>query len=442
MPAESQTVQLRFSDLKDYFISGCKKPDELTLGVEWEKLGVYRDSGAAIPYSGPRGVEAVLRALAREYRWQPVFSKKHIIALQKPGRSITLEPGGQIELSGQNAPRLEQNAQELYSHLEEIKAVSEDLGIAWLALGAQPFSIHEGIEWVPKERYAIMRESLKDKGTRTYSMMKESAAVQVSLDYTHEADAVQKFRLAMALSPILTAVFANSPFEEGRVTEFLSRRAHIWARTDPDRTGILWQVFDAGFRLDDYVEYALSVPCLFIQRSDRWIRIAKPMTFRDYLDNGFESYQATESDWELHLSSIFTEARFKKYIEIRSIDCQKPALGLAAAAFLKGLFYHDASREAAWRLLAPYSISDRKKLKMTAPKTGLQSLLGNQAVGSVASKLLQLAKEGLKEEAAYLGPLEELLEQGASPAERLLARLRNAKKPVKIKDKILEWCAI
>ena len=442
MHVGSEIAQWTPADLKNYFLSGCKKPSELTLGVEWEKLGVYRDSGQAIPYSGSRGVEAILQALVREYRWQPLVSQNHIIALQKEGMSITLEPGGQIELSGKNAAHLKDNAKELDSHLAEIKTVSKELGIAWLGLGAQPISANDAIEWVPKDRYAIMRESLKDKGALTYSMMKETAAVQISLDYTSETDAVEKFRLAMALSPILTAVFANSPLKEGHATEFLSRRANIWTNTDPARTGILWRVFDPDFRLDDYVEYALQVPILFIQRSLRWVRITKPMVFRDYLENGFESYQAAWADWELHLSSIFTEARFKKYIEIRSVDCQKPALGLASAAFLKGLFYSKTSREGAWRLLAGFSLQDRKKLKMTAPRLGLRASLGGEPVGAIALKLLHLAKEGLNDEAAYLMPLEELLNGGLSPAEQLLAYLSGAKQPSEIKDRILEWCAI
>lgn len=410
-----------YNTLAGYFRSGSKAPDELQVGVEWEKIGIDRQTGRAIPYSGPRGVRAILEALEAVYAWKPVRAAGgEPIALKKGPFSITLEPGGQIELSGQKAPELSMNAQELARHLMEIHAVSEPLDIVWLGIGAQPFSRHAEIEWTPKERYAVMRERLKNAGTRTFSMMKETASVQVSLDFTDEHDAVQKLRLAMALSPVLTAVFANSPLESGRRSEFLSRRAHIWLDTAPERSGVLWDVFDPGYTLDDYVRYALGVPLLFIQREERWLS-PPPMSFADFLRDGWNGHEAVPEDWELHLTSLFTEARLKKYVEIRGIDCQSAPMGMAAVAFVKGLFYSKDSAAAAWRLLKDLSLEERKELRQTAPRLALRTPLGGQTLLETARALEEMASSGLAPaERRFLAPLSRLLREGRCPAERLL----------------------
>ena len=250
----SVTATLKKSDLKRLMLAGSKTPDNLQVGVEWEKIGVFSETGEAIPYSGPRGVEAIFKALIGRFGWNPVFSSGHIIALLKNDSSITLEPGGQIELSGQKAHALDDNRKELETHLREIQSVSEPLGITLLGLGLQPFSGEASIEWVPKERYRIMRERLKKNGLLTTRMMKQTASIQISLDFVDERDAVVKLRLAMALAPILSAVFANSPLSEGKISPYLSARAHIWLHTAPERTGILHAVFNPGFTMEDYVD--------------------------------------------------------------------------------------------------------------------------------------------------------------------------------------------
>ncbi len=344
MPHTVHETLLTKNQLKEYFAGGFKKESEFKIGVEWEKIGVTRENAEAIRYSGDCGVEAILQALVKKFGWGPVFSGSHITALKKNDSSITLEPGGQIELSGRKAARLEENASELYGHLSEIKKVSEPMGVVWLGLGLQPVSAANQIEWVPKERYAIMRESLKNRGPLTYSMMKQTASIQISLDYASEGDAVEKLRLAMGLSPILTALFANSPVSEGRPDGFLSGRAHIWRHTAPERTGIIQKVFDGRFSLEDYLEYALSVPMLFIVRDSHWIP-ANGMDFKGFMKKGLAGHASTPADWDLHLTTIFTEARLKSYLEIRSVDCQKTDLGLSAPALLKGIFYDELSRK-------------------------------------------------------------------------------------------------
>ncbi len=411
--------RLSVDDLKAYFMRGCKTPDDLQIGVEWEKIGVYRDSGKAIAYSGKRGVEAIFDGLIKDHGWEP-SSYPPVIELKKAGHSITLEPGGQIELSGLKAHRLADNADELYQHLREIREVSDPLGIAWLGIGAQPFSVAQDIEWVPKERYMIMREALKSAGVLTFSMMKETASVQASLDYVSEADAIEKLRLAMGLSPFLVAMLANSPLHNGRPSSFLSRRANIWENTAPERSGILWDrlIPENGFQ--GYIDYALDIPVLFIQRQAKWVSV-RDLNFRRYMESGFLTYHATIDDWQLHLSTIFTEARLKQIVEIRSIDCQKTAMGLAAVALLKGIFYHDKSREEALKILSKFSEAQLGALRGEAARLGLAAVLPNgEKVLGLCREFFDLAYAGLQDEQGYLEPLKDVLINAKTPAESIL----------------------
>lgn len=437
--------------LKQYFIDGCKRSDDLQVGVEWEKIGVCKDSGKAIGYSGPRGVETIFKKLMDRFGWQGVYSKQNIIALKKQAASITLEPGGQIELSGQKAFSLDENASELYAHLEELKKVSEPLGIAWLGIGVQPISKLEEIEWVPKERYKIMREALKKRGALTYRMMKQTASIQISLDYTDEKDAAEKFRLAMAFSPVLVGIFANSPVLEGKITPFLSARTHIWSQTAPERTGILQKAFDPDFKFDDYVEYALDVPLLFIMRDGKWIP-GNGLSFRTYLKKGLRGHTAAPEDWNLHLTTIFTDARLKNYIEVRSGDCQKKDLGLSIPALLKGIFYCQKCRAKAWEMLAPYSYEQRLRLRDEASKKGLNTVFGKKKLGELAWEFVGLAEDGLrrlaeekpllKNDLKYLAPLKNLLKAGLTPAEVLIRCFRKASSQRERLEKILHCAAI
>ncbi len=437
--------------LKQYFLDGCKDETDLHVGVEWEKIGVYRDSAEGIRYSGPNGVESIFKALMEKFEWQGIFSGPHVVALKKGESSITLEPGGQIELSGRKAALLRENAEELHDHLSEIKEVSEPLGVAWLGIGLQPVSAVEAIEWVPKERYAIMRESLKTKGPLTYSMMKQTASIQISLDYTSEDDAIEKLRLAMGLSPVLSALFANSPLSRGELNGFYSKRAYVWSHTDPERTGVIYKVFDPSFRLDDYVEYALNVPMLFILREGKWISV-NGIRFKESLENGFGSGGlATEDDWELHLTTIFTEARLKKYVEIRSIDCQNRELGMSVPALLKGLFYDNSSRKAAWNLVSDLSLEERLRLAHEAPVKGLKTRLGNADLWEIGRELITLGEEGLRrlpsglassDESKYLTPIKEILNKRMTPADRLIGcAAKNASRQERVKQ-ILKCAAI
>jgi glutamate--cysteine ligase len=305
--------------------------------------------------------------------------------------------------------------------LKEIKTVSAPRGIAWLGLGCQPVSIAEDIEWVPKARYKIMRETLP--GALTHRMMKETAAIQISIDYVSERDAMEKLRLAFGLSPVLSAMFGNSPFLSGRASGILSRRARIWLHTSPDRSGILEEVFSKNFDFAAYVEWALDIPMIFIVRGGRWVPLR--ISFRQFMREGFENYSATMTDWELHLTTLFTEVRLKTYIEIRGIDCQKASLGPAIPALIKGIFYDDEARASAWAMVEGAGAEERQEILHRLPSTGLRTPFKGGILLGPARKLVALAekslnKAGKSEEAAYLEPLKELMAAGKSPAERLL----------------------
>ena len=414
-----------------YFLDGCKKKDDLKIGVEWEKIGVYKHNLKAIRYSGPKGVRAIFKSLVSHYGWSPVMSGIHPIALKKGSSSITLEPGGQIELSGQKASALDQNASELLSHLAEIKKVSEPLGIVWLGTGLQPISVAKNIQWVPKKRYAIMRGNLKNKGTLSYRMMKETASIQISLDYVSEKDAIQKLRLAMALAPFFSALFANSPVSRGKLNSFRSERAHIWRHTAPERTGIIEEVFKKNFGFDDYVEFAAGVPMIFITRQNRWIAV-KGITFKEFMKRGFHGFKATLADWQLHLTSIFTECRLKQYLEIRSIDCQKTTFGLSAPALVKGIFYDPVSLERTWKLIGDLSMKERHRLASEVPRLALKSKLRGETLGKFAKKIVSFAREGLlrlgqknlalQGDLKYLEPLEQSVLKEKTPADEVIKK--------------------
>jgi glutamate--cysteine ligase len=430
--------------LEKTFWAGFKPRSEHKIGVEWEKIGVYRDTCRAIPYKGRRGVEGIFRALIRDWGWRSVSpAGTPLIALKKGGASITLEPGGQIELSGQKQTGLAENYKELFLHLDEIKRISRPLGIAWLGIGAQPVSGLDSIPWVPKKRYAIMRRALQKTGRLTRSMMKETASIQISLDYSHEEDAVQKFRLAMALAPFLTGMFANSPLERGRRSAYLSRRAHIWRHTASERTGLVADVFKKRFGFADYVRYALSVPLLFIIRQQRWIAV-RGRTFGDFLKKGYGPWKAESGDWKLHLSTLFTEARLKTYLEIRSIDCQGIPLSLAAPALIKGLFYGRGSLKAAWKAIGGGGGAQYRRLQIDAARLGLRARWGRKTIRDSAKELVAIAGSGLPEnERHYLFPLKELvIQKKKTPAEDLMDRIGALGSSMPLTQKIIRCCEI
>ena len=340
-------------DLIRYFQSGAKPRSEWRVGTEYEKVAVSVEDGTALPFSGPRGVEHMLKRMADRYGYEPDDEEGRVLALKSDRASITIEPGGQIELSGEQCETIHCAYKEFSQHVEQLMGECREIGATILSLGMQPVSRIDEIELLPKARYHIMYPYMARKGRLGQRMMKQTAGVQANLDYADEHDAMRKFRVSMGIVPLIYAMFANSPLCDGGLNGYQSFRGHIWTDTDADRSGVLELAFreDAGF--EDYAEYALDVPMYFLIRDHRYIDLTRPpgITFRQYLERGWEKERATLEDWGHHLTTIFTEVRLKKYIEVRTPDSQPPELMLALPALLKGILYNEDCLEGAWDLV-------------------------------------------------------------------------------------------
>lgn len=404
-----------------------KPRDRWMIGTEYEKVAVDARTGQATPYSGSRGIEVVLRSLAERFGWDPKEDEGHVIALARDGASITLEPGGQVELSGKQCDSLHCTYDELMTHVHELSAVGAELDIAFLGLGMQPISTLDEIEWVPKQRYRIMREYMTRVGTLGHRMMKQTATVQANIDYSDERDAMRKLRVGMASAPIVNAMFANSPISEGRLNGQMSYRGHVWTDTDNARSGLLPFAFrdDASFR--HYVEWALDVPLYFILRKGKYLTdgvIGVP--FRRYLEQGAAGERATFDDWNLHLTTLFPEVRVKGYIEFRSADSQPPERTIALPALVKGVFYDADCLDAAFDLVKRWSHEDTVALYREVTRDALRAKMRGIPVVELARELLAIAEEGLKrqkvldgagrDERVYLEHLAEQIASGRSPA--------------------------
>lgn len=431
------TIIAREEDLQGYFEPGSKPRERWGVGLEYERLGVFRDTARAIPFEGPVSVESMLRSLARDRGWIPHEEDGRVLGLSRGATRLTLEPGAQVELSSAVHRTLETMREELVSFLQDIEEVARPFGFAFLGLGVHPISPLEEIPWIPKQRYAIMRDYLPKRGARAHIMMKQTAGIQINLDYSNEADAADKMRTAMGIAPLLTALYANSPIAAGRPNGFMSWRAWAWRATDPDRCGLLPFVFKDGAGFQDYLDYALDVPMFFVVRGGRWVP-AHGLTFRKFIRKGLEGHRATLTDWELHLSTLFPEVRLKRYLEIRSADSGEPASCLSLAALLKGLLYDGASRRAAWALVRDMTFRDRERLLDDICKQGPAARIpAGGAKGDAPARgvlvrdllldLVRIARQGLNnqgcpEEQAYLDLLDRRLGgEGGCPAFRLAA---------------------
>jgi len=417
-------------DLVRYIASGAKPRSEWRIGTEYEKVGVLRESGRAAPFTGERGIEAVLRRLADRYGWQPKLEDGHVIALLGSQATITVEPGGQLELSGEQCESIHCAHRELLDHMREVVTVGEELGIVFLGLGIQPLSPLSDIEWVPKRRYGIMGPYMTRVGTMGQRMMKQTATVQANYDFGDERDAMRKFRTSMGVVPLLSAMFANSSISEGRLNGFMTLRGHIWTDTDSARSGMLPFAFSPQAGIEDYVEYALGVPMYFIIRDGRYVDAVTGMTFREFLRTGYAGTRATIDDWALHLTTLFPEVRLKKYLEVRTADSQPPEMMLALPALMKGVLYEDDSLEAAWDLVRAWTWEERVALYRAAHREGLRAKIRGIALAELAQELVVIAASGLERQALrnergddeniYLERLADLVRHGKSNG-RLLA---------------------
>lgn len=427
--------QLTRDDLLAPFEDALTPEPLWRVGTEAEKFGVLSESGQPIAYEGARGVRATLELLQATFGWYPVTEHEGgaLIALERGGESITLEPGGQLELSGAPHASIHDMAREWYSHLDELHHVGQQLGITWLGLGFHPFATPAELPWVPKLRYDVMRKYLPTRGSLGLDMMRRTCTVQANLDYASEEDAMQKLRIALALSPIMTAMFANSPLIEGRISGERSHRARIWLDTDPDRTGLLPFMWGAQGSFDRYIEWALDVPMFLFKRAGHVVHNTG-QTFRAFMRDGYQGAQATAADWIMHLGTLFPEVRLKKTIELRGADCLPRELVPAMPALSRGLLYDAEARARGEALAASIDPAEAEALRAQIALQGLRAQLQGRPLADWAGQLLDIARGGLqrlavidartgRDESMYLDPLAELVEAGETPADRLLSRL-------------------
>ena len=421
------------NDLVEYLASGCKPPDEWKLGTEHEKFGYTLDDLRPLPYEGKRGIRVLLTGLAEQFGWRPVLEDGLPIALlDETGASITLEPGGQLELSGAVLDNIHQTCTEVNTHLRQVRAVSEPLEVAFLGMGFQPKWPREDMQWMPKARYRIMRDYMAKVGTMGQDMMTRTCTVQVNMDFSSESDMVHKFRTSLALQPIATALFANSPFTDGHPNGFVSYRSHVWEDTDPDRTGMLPFVFEENMGFERYTDYMLDVPMYFVYRNGEYLD-ASGQSFRDFLDARLPALpgeKPTLKDWEDHLTTAFPEVRLKRFLEMRGADGGPWARLCALPALWAGLLYHQPSLDAAWDLAADWTMEERLKLRSDVPRLGLRAEVRGRSVRDIALDVLELASQGLNararlnaagdNESGFLSPLQDVAERGETPAERKL----------------------
>jgi glutamate--cysteine ligase len=421
-------------DLLATFARGEKPPERWTIGTEHEKF-VFRCADHRAPsYDEPGGIRDLLMALTA-YGWTPVVEGGNVIALTGPDGAISLEPAGQLELSGAQREHLHQTCAEAGRHLKQAKAVGEKLGLCFLGLGMWPDKTRAELPVMPKGRYRIMLDYMPKVGSLGLDMMLRTCTIQVNLDYATEADMVRKFRVALALQPLATALFANSPFTEGRPNDFLSFRSHIWSDTDPDRTGMLPFVFEDGFGYERYLDYALDVPMYFLFRDGRYIDVAG-QSFRDFLDGrlpGLPGEKPRVSDFTDHLSTIFPEVRLKSFLEMRGADGGPWSRICALPALWVGLLYDDGALAAAWDEVSDWRLDARQRLRDAVPAKGLNAITPDgETLRALGKRILAIAEAGLNararlnasgdNESGFLDPLHEVIASGRTPAERLLAR--------------------
>jgi glutamate--cysteine ligase len=420
--------------LVDYLASGSKPPAQWRIGTEHEKFVFRRDDLTRAPYAGPRGIGALLTGMTK-FGWRSVTEGDNIIALSNGAdASVTLEPGGQFELSGAPLENLHQTCGEVTEHLRQAKEVAGGLGLGILAAGFDPKWRREDIDWMPKGRYAIMRRYMPLKGKLGLDMMLRTCTVQVNLDFADEADMVKKLRVGLALQPIAVALFANSPFYEGEVNGYQSFRSHVWSDVDPDRCGNLPLAFERGFGFERYVDYMLDVPMYFVYRDGRYTDAAG-QSFRDFMQGRLPAMPGatpTMSDWSDHLTTAFPEVRLKRIIEMRGADAGPWAQICALPALWSGLLYDQQALDGAAALVADWTQAERNALSRDVPRTGLKTPFRKRTVREVALAVLELASGGLKrrarlnstgdDESLFLAALNETAETGRTLADHFLER--------------------
>ena len=436
----SDTTPLTTRDeLIAWFAAGEKPRESFAIGTEHEKIPFYRETRAPVPYAGETGIRALLDGLARETGWAPILDAGNVIGLAaEAGGAISIEPGGQFELSGAPLPDVHATVLELDEHLAATARAAASLGIGFLDLGMSPKWTRDETPVMPKSRYRIMAGYMPKVGTLGLDMMLRTATVQVNVDFCSEADMARKMRASLALQPVATALFANSPFTDGRPNGFLSRRSEIWRDTDADRTGMLPEAFEPGFGYETYVDWLLDMPMYFVKRGDIYHDVSGA-SFRDLMAGKLAQLPgeyATVSDWANHASTAFPEVRLKRFLEMRGADVGGPEMIAAQAAFWTGLLYDEVALDGALDLVKGWTAAEREAVRATVPRLGLATPVAGRSIGAVAAEALALARAGLqrrgrrdasgRDETVYLQPLEAIVAAGRSRAEERLADYEGA----------------
>lgn len=425
-----------FDDLVNYFAKGNKPKQDWKIGTEHEKFGYCKDTLRPIPYDGDRSIKAILEGLQDRYQWDPVFEGEYLIGLTKDGANVSLEPGGQLELSGAPLDNIHQTCDEVHVHLREVQSVADEIGAKFIGLGAAPHWTHDDMPLMPKGRYKLMDAYMGTVGTSGTQMMRRTCTVQVNLDFASEADMVQKFRVALALQPVATALFANSPFFEGKLNGHKSWRSQIWRHLDDSRTGMLPFVFEDGMGFERYADYALDVPMYFVYRDGKYIN-ALGMSFRDFLKGELPALpgeKPTLSDWADHLTTIFPEARIKQYMEMRGADGGPWRRLCALPAYWVGMMYDQSALDAAWDIAKDWTPEFREELRVAASIDGLQAEVQGVKMMDLARETIAISETGLvararegagglvADETHFLNALKDSVQSGQAPADELIEK--------------------
>ncbi|WP_397573820.1 glutamate--cysteine ligase [Silanimonas sp.] len=431
-PSAEKTTPIEGREqLIEYLASGNKPPADWRIGTEHEKFGFRHEDLKPIPYEGERGIRALLEGIAK-FGWERVEENGHLIALVQDKASVTLEPAGQLELSGAPLETIHDTCRETAQHLYEVKAAADPLRLGFLGMGFQPKWRRDEMPWMPKGRYKIMREYMPKVGSLGLDMMTRTCTIQTNLDFSSEADMVKKFRVSLALQPVATALFADSPFTEGKPNGFMSFRSNVWTDTDADRTGLLDFVFEDGFSFERYVDYLLDVPMYFVYRDGSYIDAAGK-SFRAFMDGKLDvlpGERPSMRDFSDHLTTAFPEVRLKKYLEMRGADGGPWNRICALSAYWVGLLYDDAALDAAWDLVKDFTLEERHALRDGVPRHGFKLPFRAATMRELALESLKISEAGLQRrarlnrsgasEAVYLEPLIEMALANQTAAERKL----------------------
>ncbi len=433
-PSAIEPEALTYDDLWAPFVEACTPPEQWRVGIEAERFGLIASTGAPVQYDGRVGILSLFKTLVAERGWQPQSEVVGgpVVSLSRGQAAVTLEPGSQLELSGSPHADLHLLGREVLDHARELHEVSEPLGIRWVGLGFHPLARQADLGWVPKSRYGIMRDYLASRGSQAHDMMRRTATVQANFDYRSERDALRKLRVALCLSPVVSTIFANSPFVEGHRFGGKSRRMMVWLDVDPDRQGLIPSLWRNGASLRDYIEWALDVPMFLFKRRGVVIRNTG-QTFRSFMTDGFAGHRPAAADWTMHLNTLFPEVRLKRTLEVRGADSVPARWMPALPALWTGVLYDETSLEQAESLTASWACDEMQTVRAQGAELGLDARFRGQPLASTAERVVQIALDGLgrrgrldengRDERVWLEPVAGLVERGRTPADELLAHV-------------------